>query len=203
VWNRVAPDLRPLPALAVDARGHGDSGTMPDYSLSAVAGDAITALDALGLSRALVVGHSWGGAVALTLAAQHPERVLGVVAIDGGFTPRRSPEQQAQLRTSLLPPDASDAFQRGLDALLAHDPARTLPRIAVPCWLVACIPVEAAGPSERSSAKLAGLEQAAVLLPRPRLMSWAGAAHDVPLRWPALVTGLIRAAADDLPGGGR
>ena len=201
-WRLVAPDLRPLPVLALDARGHGDSAPGRGYGLDDVAADAVTALDALGLSRALVVGHSWGAAVALTLAAGSPERVLGVVALDGGFTPRRTAEQRARLRTDLTPPDAPAAYREGLDALLDLDPARLLPRIAVPCWLVACTPVETA-PSERSAAKSAGLQDAAALLARPRLMSWAGADHDVPLRWPALVTGLIRAAADDLAGGGR
>jgi pimeloyl-ACP methyl ester carboxylesterase len=201
-WDRVAPSLRPLPVLALDARGHGESADGRGYSLEACADDAATALDALGLSRVLAVGHSWGGAVALTLAARHRERVLGVVAIDGGFTPRRPPSEQAALRMQLLSPDASVAEREALDALLDLDPARVLPHIAVTCWLVACSPVETGVPSEWAAAKQAGLRDAAGMLAQPRLMSWAGAKHDVPWRWPALVTGLIRAAADDLAGGG-
>lgn len=201
-WDRVAPSLRPLPVLALDARGHGDSASGRGYSLAACADDAAVALDALGLSRVLVVGHSWGGAIAVTLAARHPERILGVVALDGGFTPRRAPSDQAALRLQLLGPDASMVRRAALDALLDLDPAQVLPHIAVPCWLVACSPVETGVPSEWTAAKQAGLQEAAGLLARPRLMSWAGAQHDVPWRWPALVTGLIRAAADDLAGGG-
>ena len=201
VWDRVAPDLRPLPVLALDARGHGASAPARDYSLEACAADAVTALDAVGLSRVLVVGHSWGGAVALTMAARFPERVLGVVALDGGFTPRRSPSEQASLRLRLLPDDAPTAQREALDALLNLDPGQVLPHIAVPCWLVACGPV-AVTLSERAAAKEAGMRDAAAVLALPRLMSWAGVDHDVPLRWPALVTGLIRAAADDLAGGG-
>jgi pimeloyl-ACP methyl ester carboxylesterase len=200
-WDRVAPDLRPLPVLALDARGHGGSAPGREYSLEACADDAVTALDAVGLSRVLAVGHSWGGAIALTLAARHPSRVLGVVALDGGFTPRRSPSEQASLRLRLLGEDAPVAQRQALDALLDLDPRRILPQIAVPCWLVACGPA-ATTASEWMAAKEAGLRDAAGLLARPRLMSWAGADHDVPLRWPALVTGLIRAAADDLAGGG-
>lgn len=44
--------------------------------------DAVAVLDALEWSRPLVVGHSWGGQLALRLAAAHPERLLGVLAVD-------------------------------------------------------------------------------------------------------------------------
>lgn len=44
--------------------------------------DAVAVLDALEWSRALIVGHSWGGQLALRLAAAHPERLLGVLAVD-------------------------------------------------------------------------------------------------------------------------
>lgn len=44
--------------------------------------DAICVLDGLQWERALVVGHSWGGHLALRLLAAHPERLLGVLAVD-------------------------------------------------------------------------------------------------------------------------
>jgi proline iminopeptidase len=44
--------------------------------------DALAVLDALQWSRALIVGHSWGGHLALRLAAAHPERRLGALAVD-------------------------------------------------------------------------------------------------------------------------
>jgi pimeloyl-ACP methyl ester carboxylesterase len=44
--------------------------------------DAITVLDGLGWSQAFVVGHSWGGHLALRLAAAHPERLLGTLAVE-------------------------------------------------------------------------------------------------------------------------
>ncbi|MBA3653596.1 MAG: alpha/beta hydrolase [Actinobacteria bacterium] len=52
-------------------------------------------LDALEIPAALVLGHSMGGAVAMQMAADHPDRVLGVVYRDGVSTPswkdRRGP----------------------------------------------------------------------------------------------------------------
>src|SRR6476646_4010717 len=90
-WNPVARRLASgaggSPILALDQRGHGDADR-PErpYDLSTVAADLATAMDALALSRAVVVGHSWGGAVAATFAAEFPHRTLALVGIDGGFT---------------------------------------------------------------------------------------------------------------------
>jgi pimeloyl-ACP methyl ester carboxylesterase len=44
--------------------------------------DAVVVLDGLGWSRAWVVGHSWGGHLALRLAAERPDRLLGALAVD-------------------------------------------------------------------------------------------------------------------------
>ena len=46
---------------------------------------AIDVMDALGIRRALVVGHSAGGVVAATLAADHPERIRGAVLMGHGI----------------------------------------------------------------------------------------------------------------------
>jgi pimeloyl-ACP methyl ester carboxylesterase len=45
-------------------------------------GDARRVLDALGWDKAYVVGHSWGGHLALHVAEALPERMLGVLAVD-------------------------------------------------------------------------------------------------------------------------
>jgi pimeloyl-ACP methyl ester carboxylesterase len=44
--------------------------------------DAVALLDALGIDRATIVGHSYGAVVSLALAATHPERVDRVVAYE-------------------------------------------------------------------------------------------------------------------------
>src|ERR1700712_5330459 len=63
-WNLVVPDLVAAGLSVVP------------FDPQVVARDAAIALDALGISRAVVVGHSWGATIALTLAAQQPGRVL-------------------------------------------------------------------------------------------------------------------------------
>jgi pimeloyl-ACP methyl ester carboxylesterase len=69
--------------VAVDRPGSGYSARSPDASASLYAqADALAALiDALKLGRPLVVGHSFGGAVALALAQRHPERVAGLALV--------------------------------------------------------------------------------------------------------------------------
>ena len=63
------------------------------YSVAADVGDARRVLDALGWQRAYVVGHSWGGHLALHVAAM-PERLLGVLSVDplGSIGDGRWPE---------------------------------------------------------------------------------------------------------------
>ena len=62
--------------IALDNRGSGRSGK-PDgpYSLEQMAADAVAVLDAEGVGRAHVVGHSMGSYIAQVMAVQHPDRL--------------------------------------------------------------------------------------------------------------------------------
>ena len=104
-WNLVVPALAGSPVLAIDQRGHGGSDRPSDgYDVDTVAGDLAPALDAIGWSRAVLVGHSWGGAVAARFAAAHPERVLALVCIDGGFMSPPAGFDRAAARKRMEPP---------------------------------------------------------------------------------------------------
>jgi pimeloyl-ACP methyl ester carboxylesterase len=66
--------------VLVDRPGHGwsdawDAAIGPGRQ----AGPIAEALDALGIARAIVVAHSWSGALATALALDHPQRVAGLV----------------------------------------------------------------------------------------------------------------------------
>lgn len=69
--------------VAVDRPGSGYSARVRNASAALDAqADALAALiDALQLQRPLVVGHSMGGAVALTLALRHPDKVAGLALL--------------------------------------------------------------------------------------------------------------------------
>ena len=62
--------------IAPDLRGAGASSVPPGpYLMEAMAGDVAAVLDALGIERATIVGHSLGGYVALAFARMYAERV--------------------------------------------------------------------------------------------------------------------------------
>ena len=151
-------------ALAVDLPGHGEriAETFTwDGALQAV-GDGV---DAVG-GRALVVGLSLGGYVAIAYAARHPEKVAGLVAAacssrpypvvlrawgaaaDGFFA--RLPDRGAALNQALvdrtLPPQAAvdvgaggfalDVVGDTMRAMRAATPLSDLARVDAPVWLV-------------------------------------------------------------------
>jgi len=71
--DRLAPELR---VIALDLPGFGFSDRYPgDYSPEALADDLAALLDARGVQRASVLGHSWGASIALAFALRHPDRL--------------------------------------------------------------------------------------------------------------------------------
>jgi pimeloyl-ACP methyl ester carboxylesterase len=98
-------------------RGLEPSAAEGPYSVAADVGDAGRVLDALGWETAYVVGHSWGGHLALHVAAAMPDRLLGVLAVDplGSVGDGRWPEFDEEIfrRT----PESVRARARELDEL--------------------------------------------------------------------------------------
>jgi len=66
--------------IAIDHRGHGRGMRSHEpFRLADCADDAAALLEVLGIPRAVAVGYSMGGPIALLLARRHPERVAGLV----------------------------------------------------------------------------------------------------------------------------
>ena len=84
-WREVAGGLSPPWRLvALDQRGRGQSDWDPDanYYTDAYVADLEAIVNALGLSRFVLVGHSMGGTAAYVYAARHPARVGALVIED-------------------------------------------------------------------------------------------------------------------------
>jgi len=63
-------------------RGLEPSTLKGPFTIAQAIDDAIAVLDELGWAQALLVGHSWGGHLALRVLAARPDRLLGVLAVD-------------------------------------------------------------------------------------------------------------------------
>ena len=90
-WNVLAPDLP----------GHGKSAGVPPATVEAAADFVLAMLDAAGLARVALVGHSFGSLIALEVAARAPARVSHLVLAGTAFPMRVSP---ALLETSQQQP---------------------------------------------------------------------------------------------------
>jgi pimeloyl-ACP methyl ester carboxylesterase len=115
IWDLVAPALVPAyRVVALDQRGHGESAK-PEagYDFATIGDDLAAFLAALALARPVLVGHSWGGHVALSYAArwaqapEHPAAPAGLVLVDGGFMDLQARFTWEQAERELAPPDLS------------------------------------------------------------------------------------------------
>ena len=88
VWyTRILPELsKNHRVITYDLRGHGYTDLTPTGYTSAELADDLDALLAhLDLTQVRVIGHSFGGSIALQLAVRHPHRVAGVLMSDSGL----------------------------------------------------------------------------------------------------------------------
>lgn len=86
-YTKVAPALADsFRVISYDMRGHGYTD-MPErgYTAADLGADLVALMGHLGIDRAGFVGHSFGGAIALYLAAFHPERVNALAVADTGL----------------------------------------------------------------------------------------------------------------------
>lgn len=69
--------------IALDAADHGASGALPfGHTVADMAAITADALDALGVTSAVMIGHSMGGAMVAEFAARHPRRVTAAILLD-------------------------------------------------------------------------------------------------------------------------
>ena len=85
-WDDVIPQLAEhYDVIAPDLLGHGESAKpLGDYSLGAFASGVRDLLSVLDIPSVTVVGHSFGGGIAMQLAYQHPHLVDRLVLVGSG-----------------------------------------------------------------------------------------------------------------------
>lgn len=111
VREALARDRR---VLVPDLPGHGDSGRtgrVEDYTFGRAVAGLVALLDALGIERVHLLGHSMGGMLALRLVLAHPDRVVSLVAMS------TAPDAPASMRGDALARPAAFALEAGMAAL--------------------------------------------------------------------------------------
>ena len=100
-WDHVAPQLHSHRVVAVDLTGHGDSDHRDSYDMKEWAREVVAVAAAEGMERPVVLGHSLGGWVALTVGVEHPDTVAAVAVIDSPID--RQPPEDETLRDRARP----------------------------------------------------------------------------------------------------
>ncbi len=188
LWDGVATRLAAAghPAAAVDLRGHGRSDKPDDgYDWPTLIQDLLAVADALGWSRPVVAGQSFGGNLVVELAARHSGRVAAAVLVDGGTIELADrfadwPTCEAALAPPVLDGTTSEQFERFL-------------RVRHPDW-----------PEEGIAGTLANVEVRAdgtirARLSRPHHLAllrllWE---HRPSLRWSAISVPVVLVPAED------
>jgi pimeloyl-ACP methyl ester carboxylesterase len=128
--DQVEPLSRRFRVVTVDLAGHGESGLgRARWTIAAFGADVATVVDALGLDRVVLIGHSMGGDAILEAARLLPGRIEGLVWIDvyrqlANFQPpERVEERMAPFRADFVGTTRTfvrDMFPPGADPALVE-----------------------------------------------------------------------------------
>ena len=112
--------------VAVDLRGHGHSGWEPPWDLDTHVDDLLETADALEIGAADWMGHSFGGRLALELAARAPDRVRRLVLLDPAVwvPPPRALELAEEMRAD----ESFASVDQAVDARIDSGNAPLTPR---------------------------------------------------------------------------
>jgi len=206
LWDRLARDLASdRRIVSYDLRGHGESDVPPDpsaYSMPIFVADLRALLDELALDRALLVGFSLGGAVALHFALAHPDRVAGLAVLNANAA-ARDPAEEAAMERAQAGGEAGAALMKEQERRWATRLLERLPagarlassvgrgasivdraaQLSMPVWLIASD--RDPGFVERSAALLSRL-------PAGERVVIEGAGHAIMIDQPGALGGVLR-----------
>jgi len=119
-WRSYEAVLPHLPSsirtIAISQRGHGDSDKpQTHYSIRDFEADLQGLLDALGVRRAVIAGHSSASIVARRFALDHPERVAGLV-LEGSFVNLAGVPDEVKAKFAALTDPIPREFARDFNA---------------------------------------------------------------------------------------
>jgi pimeloyl-ACP methyl ester carboxylesterase len=117
--------------IAPDQRGYGLSSKpeeTTDYDIDALTGDIVGLMDHLGVEKAILAGHDWGGIVVWQAPLIHPGRIAGVIGLNTPFIPRAQADPIAIMHARFGPDMYIVWFQSPgePDAVLGADPDKTM-----------------------------------------------------------------------------
>jgi len=82
-WQTAAKDLgERYRVYALDLRNHGDSPHASPHSYAAMCEDLVEWMESQSIAKAILIGHSMGGKLAMKFACERPERVAKLVVVD-------------------------------------------------------------------------------------------------------------------------
>ena len=116
VVERLAADHR---VIALDLRGHGESGSADRYDLEAMAGDVVAVAMATGADRPHLVGHSLGGAVVSAVGAAFP--VTSIVDVDQSLQLSAFKDQLMAIEPQLRDPESFPAVIEAMFQMMAGE----------------------------------------------------------------------------------
>ena len=114
-WHALVPLLATdRIVVAFDQRGYGESAPPREgqSALADMAGDVVAVASATGLERPILVGHSYGGAVAAEAVARFPARFSGAVFLDPAGDVRSLPEEELTAWRASMAPERFRASSR-------------------------------------------------------------------------------------------
>jgi 3-oxoadipate enol-lactonase len=122
MWDPQAAELsRTFRVLRYDQRGHGESDAPQGrYSFEQLIADVLALMDAFRIEKAHFAGLSMGGATALGLAQQHPDRLDRVIVCDSPCQSTPTSSQQWEERIAI-------AEKQGMEALVEPTIERWFP----------------------------------------------------------------------------
>jgi pimeloyl-ACP methyl ester carboxylesterase len=114
--------------VAIDLGGHGKSGKdREQWSVTGLAGDVEAVVKALDLKRAILVGHSMGGMVALETAKRLPGTVVAVIGVETLQNAEyKQPEEQSKQILASFEADFKGTMRAGMRGMLPENVAPEL-----------------------------------------------------------------------------